>query len=312
MRITDSAFTDGFLYQVNQLQQQQNTLQSEASSGQSVTLPEDNPSVMSEVLDDQSTQSSVDQYSNNITQLQSTATISASAMNTLQSLTSQVSTLATDAANSANAAQLPTYASEMTSLIQQAISLGNTTDGEGNYIFGGTNSNTPPFVATTDASGNITGVTYQGNSGTAKSEIASGVTVSATVPGENTSGTGATGLFTDSSAGVNLFGDMISLQQHMASGDTSTITSTDIPALSKDSDHVISQISANGVMQSALTSAGNIASSQSTNLTTQISSATNANMADTLTQLDQTQTAYEAALESGTKIMQLSLVDFLT
>ena len=65
------------------------------------------------------------------------------------------------------------------------------------------------------------------------------------------------------------------------------------------------------MIQSALTAAGNIATAQSTNLTTQISGDTNADLAQTMTELDQTQTAYEAALESGTKVLQISLVDFL-
>jgi len=34
-------------------------------------------------------------------------------------------------------------------------------------------------------------------------------------------------------------------------------------------------------------------------------------LAQTLTELDQTQTAYQAALESGSKVMNLSLLNFL-
>jgi hypothetical protein len=42
-----------------------------------------------------------------------------------------------------------------------------------------------------------------------------------------------------------------------------------------------------------------------------MSNDTNANLAQTITQLDQTQTAFQAALQSGAMVMQLSLMEFL-
>ena len=162
-------------------------------------------------------------------------------------------------------------------MIQQAVQLGNTQDADGNYIFSGTASNTKPFIATT-TNGNITAVNYKGGTEVAESDIGPNTTVSAQVLGSGTDG-----LFTNSSTGADLFNHMLALQADLVSGNTSAISSTDAPALNKDEDNVISQISANGVMQSALTAAGNIATAQSTNLTTQISGATSADLAQTLT-----------------------------
>jgi flagellar hook-associated protein 3 FlgL len=307
MRISSSTFTDNFISQLQQLQQQQNTLQGETSSGLAVTLPEDNPSVMAEVLNLQTTSSANASYQSNITQLQNTAVNSAAAMNSLQTIVSQVNEIATEATSgTTSSSQLSDYATQVAALIQQAVQLGNTPDSNGNYIFSGTASNTKPFVANTDSSGNITSVTYNGGTEVAESDIGPNTTVSAQVLGS-----GADGLFTNSSTGADVFGDMIALQQHLAAGDTSAITSTDAPALSNDEDNVVSQISANAVMQSALTAAGNIATAQGTNLTTQISGDASANMAQTLTELSQNQTAYEAALESGTMVMSVSLLNFL-
>ena len=191
------------------------------------------------------------------------------------------------------------------------MQLGNTQDANGNYIFGGTKSNTPPFAQTTDANNTVTNVAYQGNPKVAQTEIAPNVTISAQVPGVNDSGTGPTGLFTDSRNGTDLFGHMIALQQDLASGNTAAITSTDAPGLAKDEDNIITQISANGVLQSTLSNATNIAAAQSTNFTAQMSNDTNADLATVITQLDQTQTAYQAALESGSKVLSLSLLDYL-
>jgi flagellar hook-associated protein 3 FlgL len=187
----------------------------------------------------------------------------------------------------------------------------NTQDAQGNYIFAGTNTSNAPFAATTDSNGNVTAVTYSGNTSVASSEIAPGLTVTAQCPGENSTGSGPEGVFADSRTGANIFSDLISLQQNLASGNTSAISSTDSPALTTDENNVVSQISGNAVLQSTLEAAGNVASKKATNITTQMSNDTDADLAQTLTQLDHTQTAYQAALESGTMIMGLSLMDYL-
>ena len=312
MRISSSTFANDFLYQTNQLQQQQNTLQQEVTTGQKVTLPEDNPSAMAQVLNLQTSSASNSQYQSNVTALQSSATTSYGAMNSLKTISDRVSQIATLASSGTTSpSQLASYSSEVKNLLQEAVQIGNTQDAQGNYIFGGTNTGNSPFTAVTDASGNITGVTYNGNTSVASSEIAPNVTISAQTPGANTSGAGPTGLFQDSRSGANLFANMISLQQNLASGNTAAINSTDVPALATDENNIITNISANGVLQSTLTNATNIATAQSTNLTSQISGLTNADLATALTRLNQTQTAYQAALESGTQIMQLSILNYL-
>jgi flagellar hook-associated protein 3 FlgL len=312
MRISSSTFTDNFLSNIQQLEQQQNTLQGQAGSGLKVTLPEDNPAVMDQVLNLQTDSAANTQYQSNITQLQNTATTSSTAMNSLQTLVSQVNEIATQASSgTTSTTQLSAYATQVAALIQQAVQLGNTQDADGNYIFSGTATGTQPFVATTDSSGNVTSVAYQGNSNVAESDIGPNTTVAAQVPGANTSGSGAEGLFTDSRTGADLFSHMISLQQDLASGNTTAIAATDAPALNKDEDNIVSQISANGAMQSALSAASSISTARSTNLTSEVSGDTSADLAQTLTQLSQTQTAYEAALESGTMVMSVSLLNFL-
>jgi flagellar hook-associated protein 3 FlgL len=312
MRVTTTSFSDGFLNQITRLESQQSTLQNEATTGLKVTLPEDNPAAMEQVLNLQSESSANTQYQNNITTLQGTATTASDALNSLQTIVEDASEIATDASGLTSSTQLAGDATEVSNLIQEALQIGNTQDANGNYIFGGTKTSAPPFTATTDANGNVTGVTYNGNTSVAKSEIAPGLAVTAQSPGENNSGTGPGGVFADSRTGADLFSHLISLQQNLSSGDVSAIATTDTPALTKDEDNVITQISGNAVTQSTLTTVGNTASQQSNNINSEMSNDTNADLAQTLTQLNQTQTAYQAALESGTMVMSLSLLNFLS
>jgi flagellar hook-associated protein 3 FlgL len=205
---------------------------------------------------------------------------------------------------------LATYRNEVTQLIQQAVQIANSQN-DGKYLFGGTDSSKPPFVLSTDANGLVTSVTYQGNSSVAVSEIAQGVTTTAQVVGANTSGTGPRGLITDSASGADFFNHLISLQNNLAAGNVSAITTTDSAQLAKDEDNLIFQIGQNGVAQARLEATASYMTDRGTALQTQVSQLTGADLAQTLTNLSQTQTAYQAALQAGAKIMGLNLMDYL-
>jgi flagellar hook-associated protein 3 FlgL len=130
-------------------------------------------------------------------------------------------------------------------------------------------------------------------------EIAQGDTVSVQVPGANTSGTGPTGVITDSRNGADFFNHLIALRNDLQSGNISAISGTDIAALSKDEDNLTLQMGSNGVVQSQLTAADSVAAAQSTSVQQVVSQDANADLAQTLTQLSAAQTAYQAALQSG-------------
>jgi flagellar hook-associated protein 3 FlgL len=311
MRVTTSSFSDNFLNEISQLENRQNTLQTETTTGLSVQQPGDNPGVMDQMLNLQSEATATTAYQSNIAQLNTSATTASDALNSIQTLVEDAGEIATNANGVTSPTQLATYSAQVGNLITEAVGLGNTQDSQGNYIFGGTASGSPPFTATTDASGNVTGVAYTGNTSANSVAIAPGLTVTAQTPGENTTGTGATGVFADSRNGSDLFSNLISLQQDLISGNTSDITTNVSPALAKDEDNVVSQVSANGVLQSTLQAAGASATQTTSNITGQMSNDTNANLAQTLTLLDQTQTSYQAALQSGTMIMNLSLMEYL-
>ena len=312
MRVSSSTFPDNFLYQTNLLQAQQTQLQQEATTGLKLSLPEDNPSAMAQVLNLQADSSANQQYQSNITDLTNQATTVSSALTSLQAILSKAGEITTSADGITTPIALNSCATQVGELIQQALQLGNSKDSQGNYIFGGTNTSTPPFTATTDSNGNVTGVTYNGNTSVNQAEIGPGVTVTAGVPGANTTGSGPAGLFTDSRSGADLFNHLISLQQDLTSGNTTAISTTDAPDITNDTNNLVSQVSANGVLQARLQATTTTETQQYTDLTTQISGKTDANLATTLTSLHQTQTAFQAAIETSTMVMNLSILTYLS
>jgi flagellar hook-associated protein 3 FlgL len=313
MRIATDAYSSTMIAQFNALSGQARQLQNEVSTGLSIQQPSDNATAMQSTLNDLSSVAAEQQYGGNISTLQSRADLVYSSLQSLQTLVSQAGNIATSAGSgTAGTSELNNYANQVQQLIQQAVQVLNTKDpSTGQYLFAGTNASTPPYTTTTDASGNITGVTYGGNSQVNQTEVAPGITVAVDVPGENTSGTGAYGLVTDSRNGSDLFNHLIALQNDLSSGNTSAVSSTDIPDIQKDENNVTYQVANNGNVQARLSAANSFVSSQTTDLDGKVSNESGADMVQVMTQLSQTQTAYQAALQSSALIMQLSILNFI-
>jgi flagellar hook-associated protein 3 FlgL len=312
MRVAGTSYTQSMTSQINLLAARQLRLQNQATTGQSIQAPEDDPAGMAQALGLQADSSAVGQYAQNVTTLQNRSTLVSNTLQQLKTITDRVSELATQSDSLSSPAQLQANASETTQLIQQAVQVMNSKDGD-QYLFGGTASGQPPFTAATDTNGNVTGVTYQGNTSVTDNEIGQNSTITVDVPGENNSGSGARGLVSDSRYGADLFNHMISLQNNLLAGNTSAITSTDQPALTKDDDNIIYQISNNGAAQSRLEVAASTASTQQTGLATSLNTVAGADLTQTLTQLTQAQNAYQIALQSSSTILQLktSLLSYL-
>jgi flagellar hook-associated protein 3 FlgL len=290
--------------QLNLLSAQQYQLQNQASTGQTISAPSDDPTGMALALNLQADNSAVTQYAQNISTLQNRATIAGNALSSLQTIEERASEIATSADGASSPAQLQANATEVTQLIQQAAQVMNTQDGS-QYVFGGTASGSAPFTVSTDASGNVTAVTYSGNTDVATAEVGQNATLAVDAPGENNSGSGARGVVSDSRYGADLFNHLISLQNNLLSGNTGAITATDAKNLSNDSDNIIYQVATNGAAQTRLTAAASFASAQQSGLQQSLTSVAGADLAQTLTQLTQANNAYQVALQTSSQIMQL-------
>lgn len=312
MRIAGPSFTNSLTTQINSLSALQYQLENEASTGQSIQNPSDNPAGMEQALDLQAENSTTGQYSQNITNLQSQATLVGNALSQLQTIATKVSEIATESTSLSSTSELQANAAQTTQLIQQAVQIMNTKDGD-SYIFGGTDGSQPPFTVATDSNGNVTGVTYQGNTSVTENEIGQNSTITVGIPGENNTGSGARGIISDSTSGADFFNDMISLQNNLLSGNTSAITSTVQPALTNDENNIIYQVGANAAVQSRLQVASSAASTQQDALNTDLTNVAGADLTTTLTQLTQAQNAYQIAMQSSSTIMQLqtSLLAYL-
>ena len=311
MRVTQNLFSDSLVGRLNNLTARQYNLQSQASSGLRVQAPADDPTAMQQVLNAQTNQAAQQQYGRNIATLQSRAASTYSVLQQLQTQISNASVTAIQAGDSI-LPDLSGFAGTINTDIEAALVQVNKKDpATGQYLFGGTKSDQPPFVATRDASGKVTGVAYQGDTSVNLSEIAPGSSATTDVLGANPTGSGPRGLITDSSSGADLFNHLISLRDHLLASDKAGITATDTSAIQKDENNILYQVSVNGSLQSQLEDAAATAADSTNALNTMISNASSADLVQTMVQLSQAQNSYQAALQSGAKIMQMSLLNYI-
>jgi flagellar hook-associated protein 3 FlgL len=310
MRVTSHTFPNSLLDELTSLAQRQNKLQNQAATGQLLELPEDDPVAMRRVLDMQGESRAVSQYQRNIARHQELATASFSVIKGLKKISDRIREIAIAADGLKSQDELNIYAKEVTELIKQAVQAVNSKN-RGDYIFSGTLSDQPAYSSVTDANGNVTSVSYQGNATLAESEIASGVTMTAQVLGESTSGTGPRGLITDSRSGADFFNHLISLQNNLLSGNVAAIENTDRANLELDENNFLIQIGGNGAIQSRLEATNALAGQRKETLEALVSKEADADLTQTIVRLSQTQTAYQAALQSAGRILSSSLLDYL-
>jgi flagellar hook-associated protein 3 FlgL len=265
---------------------------------------------MRRVLDMQAESQKLNQYMRNIDRHQEVAESSFNSIKQTKTLVDRASEIATLADGTRSPEELKTMAIEVDALLAQAVQLGNSKN-RGDYLFAGTRNDQPPFTVTKDASGSITSVSYQGNTDLPESEIAENVVTSVQSLGANTTGSGARGLFVDSASGSDLFNHLISLRDNLNAGDTNAINTSDRVNLEKDEENFLFHVGTNGVSQSRLEATRAIAKGRGESLDQMVSGEVDADLAQTLVRLTQTQNAYQAALQSGGTILNQSLLDYL-
>jgi len=297
MRITNNTVSDNIVSQIQTLGQQQAKYQNQVSTGQRLFQPEDDPAAVGRVLNLQTDQRNLAQYQSNAATALEVTQASYSGLQAVKTISDRISQIATLGSGALNPSQSQAYASEVNQLIEQAVQTGNSKFGN-DYLYGGTAVSTPPFAAARDAQGNVTGVTYNGNSTQAGVPISATSTIS-----PHTSGATNTNL-------ADFINNLVALRDALNSGNGATIQSTQT-ALMSNEDQLVSAIAENGGVQSRIEATQSQQQDQSTNLTKLVSNETDVDMPSTIVKLTQTQTAYQAALQSAASIMRTSLLDYI-
>lgn len=239
MRISTLSFYEQGTTTIDNAQSNMAQTQEQIATGYKVNVPGDNPLAATQILAVTSAQSSNTQYATNLNTAQASLGL---ADNTLTEITSTLQSIRTTLVQAGNgslsSADKTSIATQLQSQLNTLVSLANTQDGQGQYLFSGSIQNTPPFQQ------NGSSVSYVGNQAVRNVQVTASTQIQSTVTGDEIfqrvkSGNG---VFTTGAASTNtgtgvidtgsvtnpgaLTGDPYSIQFAVAGGNT-TYTVTD-------------------------------------------------------------------------------------
>ena len=172
MRVTNSYIQTQFLAAVNQLQANLAQTQNQVALGQSFTTPSQDPVAAGNVNNYNLALAQSQQFDRNANIAQNRLGLEDNALSQYQSALQSIRDLALQANNSSQTDEnRSAIAAQVQQIRDTLLSIANSQDGNGEYLFSGFSSKTQPFNLT------ATGATYVGDQGQRRLQIAVGRTV---------------------------------------------------------------------------------------------------------------------------------------
>lgn len=173
MRISTSQYFNMNVAQMSDQQAQLSQLYAQISSGVSLNTPSDNPLGAAQAVQLSSTATTLSQYTSNQTAALSSLQQEDSTLGSVSTVLQSINTLILQAGNgSLNNGNRGAIATQLQGLTSQLMTLANTTDPQGNYLFGGFQSAAQPY--STNAAGVVT---YSGDTGARTMQVTDSTTV---------------------------------------------------------------------------------------------------------------------------------------
>lgn len=296
MRISSQTIYDNMTANVAASSERYFKIQQTLSTGKQLNQPSDSPEGAWRSLTLRSTLDTFTQYQQNINQAKGFAGSTDSALTNAADLLRKARTLALQGANdSLNQEARPGLAAQIDALESSLAQVANQTYGS-RFIFSGQRTTTPAFTKT------AAGYAYQG--GTAATgddqlnvEITTGEVMQVNVTGDV--------------AFQSAFDTLETLKNHIAGGQTSLISNSDLAALDGVMQTVTSLQADFGARVQRLDQTRDHMDQASLTLTDMLSKVEDADLPTVITQMQTAQTAYQAALTATARGFQQSLLDFL-
>lgn len=172
MRVTQASQQTQFLANLDALESNISTTQNELATGLAYTTPSQDPYAAGQVDNYQMVLAQSEQYTSNANSAQTSLNTEDTALTSVTSQLQSLRDLALQAESGTESnANLSAIATQMQQIQGTLLSLANTQDGSGNYIFAGFASQTQPFTLTS------TGASYTGDQGSRQVQIGAGQTV---------------------------------------------------------------------------------------------------------------------------------------
>ena len=305
MRVTNKSLHDSILIQLNAASSEMVAANQIISSGKKINRPSDDPVGLVSVMHLKSSLANLDQLERNLSTGKSWLEAGESALSETENILSQtrafcvqMSSANVSAADRANAVE------EVEGYLQQILALANTEVG-GRYIFGGTKTDAAPFVLSESGE-----VTYQGNETPFSIKIGKNMDLAIGREGEKVFG-GCGFDWHDPDAGRdNIFKTLIDLKEHLRLNEPESVRET-LGRLEDHLDTIQSVVSNTGAKALRLETKSAIIEDLRLGYTERKSGIEDCDIAEAVMNLKSKELAYQASLASSSRVMQLTLADYL-
>ena len=296
MRIATNSASESVITQIQKLSLRQAKLQNQVATGQRVVQPEDDPAAVGRLLNLDVERRQIAQYTRNADRALEVSRASYSGLQELKKISDRAGEIAVLGAGASSPDAYKAYAKEVNQLIEQSVQLGNTRF-RNDYLFAGTAVTTPP-ITRTNPTGDINGVTYSGN--TAQTEIQ--LSESSSIKPSTTPAT--------NSGIVDFINNLIALRDALATGTNGAVTNVQ-EDLETSENMFVNALSEHGAIEMRIEVNQKQQLARTDEIEKLVSNEADVELSTLVVKLSQTSTAYEAALSSASKILQMSLLGYL-
>ncbi len=293
MRVANTTVYEMVKFNLNNITDELNKANEVVSTGKRINNLSDDPVGLNQILNIKSTLANIEQMDRNIAFGKTWLTASEITLNNVQNLISDTKTLCVQMATATiSSAERASAAVIIQNTIDEMVSLANT-EVSGRYIFAGSKTDSGPFSQNG---------TYSGDSNPFTINIGRNTTIQVGSDGEAVFGT------TDESN--DIFKTLNDLKTALTGNNVSGIQDA-MTRLGNHFDHISSKISDLGSKMIRLEVKENILRDMDIANTERLSNIEDADIIEAIMDLKAKELAYQAALASSARIMQLSLLDYI-
>ena len=306
MKISTSLYFDRATSQLGNVQGELAKTQEQLSVGKQIVKPSDAPDKASLVTRLESELARQTSYQDTLKSVNVRLTAEETALKNTSDVMARIKELAVQAANDTVGAQdRQSIALEMGNLREQILSLANSQDSNGNYLFSGSRAGSPAFSK--DASGRIQ---YQGDQARMQVNVGDNRRMNMNMPGSDAFTRVVRDDGKGNKVGVDFFQSLDDLVNAVKTSDHAAIQRgvTEVDTLQNGVSEGLGQIGADLTVVDLQT---NVLDQVVLRLKTTRSDVEDLDYTEAITRMNKDQLALEAAQSSFAKISQLSLFKFL-
>jgi flagellar hook-associated protein 3 FlgL len=313
LRISTSHLLNNMMEGVTKQLSHLNKLSQDAATGKRIRRPSNDPVAASRSLALRALKSGLNQHKNNVADSRDWLLATETALMNLNGLFEQANDLVLDAANQTRSDKdKEAFVQELDRIIEEAVAVLNTRHDD-RFIFGGLATTVKPFSFESGEADEFGEIIYHGaddSTGRKEIEVEPGMIMQVNINGKSAFMTSIEG-----AGGRSITEALIDIRNHVAQPYSSPTfhddLADDIDSIVAIQDHILNHITGVGAKVRNLARVSDKLSQNEVELASLLSKAEDADIAETIVELQLQHTVYMAILYSTSDIMKTSLLDYL-